>query len=165
MKISIIVAMSVNRVIGKGKSLPWKLPADLRHFKELTMGHWVVLGRKTFESIGRPLPGRRLIVVTHQVEYSADGVEIAHSVDQALSVAEGGEVFIAGGGQIYNQTIGRADRIYITLVEREFEGDTRFPPLDASNWQQVFEECHQADEKNPVPYRFQIYERNIKTIG
>ena len=159
MKISIIVAMSMNRVIGKGNCLPWRLPADLRHFKELTMGHCVVLGRKTFESIGRPLPGRRLIVVTQQVGFAADGVAIAHSVDQALSMAEGDEVFIAGGGQIYNQTIGQADRIYVTLVEREFEGDTRFPPLEQSNWHQVFEECHQADEKNPVPYRFQIYER------
>jgi dihydrofolate reductase len=129
------------------------------------MGHWVVLGRKTFESIGRPLPGRRLIVVTHQAGFAAAGVEIAHSVDQALRVAEGDEVFIAGGGQVYHQTIGRADRIYITLVESEFEGDTHFPPLNESDWQRVFEECHQADERNPVPYRFQIYERNIETRG
>lgn len=165
MKISIIVALSANRMIGRGNSLPWRLPADLRHFKELTMGHWVVLGRKTFESIGRPLPGRRLIVVTHQAGFAAAGVTIAHSVEQALRMAEGDEVFIAGGGQIYQQTIGRADRIYITFVESEFEGDTCFPPLDESDWQRVFEECHQVDERNPVPYRFQIYERKIETRG
>ena len=159
MKISIIVAMAKNQVIGKGNGLPWRLPGDLRHFKELTMGHWLILGRKTFESIGKPLPGRSLIVVTRQAGFTAAGVNVAHSVDQALGMAEGNEVFIAGGGQVYHQILSRADRIYITFVEGEFDGDTYFPSLDESTWQQVSDEGHGADERNPVPYRFQIYER------
>ena len=162
MMISIIVAMSTNRVIGKGNGLPWRLPADLRHFKELTMGHWLILGRKTFESIVSPLPGRNLIVVTNQEGFIAAGVKIAHSIDQALRMAEGDEVFIAGGGQVYRQTLNRADRIYVTLVEDDFEGDTFFPPLDESDWEQVSEECHSPDEKNLYPYRFRVYERKIE---
>ena len=161
MMISIIVAMSTNRVIGKGNGLPWKLPADLLRFKELTMGHWLIIGRKTFESIGKPLPGRRMIVVTKQEGFIAAGVRIAHSVDQALRMADDGEVFIAGGGQIYSQTLNRANRIYVTFVEGDFEGDTYFPPLDESDWVQVSEECHSPDEKNLHPYCFRVYERKI----
>src|SRR5215471_20993607 len=123
MTISIIVAMSSNRVIGLKKALPWRLSADLKRFKQLTMGHCLIMGRKTFESIGRPLPGRTMIVVTHQNDYERAGVEVVHSVDQALAKAGGDEVFIGGGAGIYRQTIDRADKLYLTVIEKEFAGD------------------------------------------
>jgi dihydrofolate reductase len=162
MKISIIVAMSRNRVIGQGDALPWKLPADLRRFKLLTMGHWLILGRKTFDSIGKPLAGRHMIVVTHQEGFAPGGIQVAHSVEQALEMARGDEVFIGGGAQIYHQTLGQADRLYMTLVEAKFEGDTFFPACDKSDWQLVSEECHDPDERNPFPYRFRVYERRFR---
>ncbi len=162
MNISIIVAMSTDRIIGMGNSLPWRLPADLRRFKTLTMGHGVILGRKTFESIGKPLPGRSLIVVTRQVEFVTEGVQVAHSVEQALEMAPGNEVFIAGGSQIYSQTLDRADRMYLTLVEGTFLGDTWFPAFGDREWQLLEEEHHSPDEKNLYPYCFRVYERRSR---
>jgi dihydrofolate reductase len=159
MKISLIVAMSKNRVIGQGDALPWRLPADLRRFKLLTMGHWLILGRKTFETIGKPLAGRHMIVVTHQEGFAPTGIQVAHSVEQALAMANGDEVFVAGGAQIYNQTLDRANRLYMTFVKGEFEGDAFFPVFDESDWQLVSEEGYDRDEKNLVPYCFRIYDR------
>jgi dihydrofolate reductase len=159
MKISIIVAMSRNRMIGQGDALPWRLPADLRRFKLLTMGHWLILGRKTFDTIGKPLAGRYMIVVTHQEGFAPTGIQVAHSVEEALAMANGDEVFVAGGAQIYNQTLDRADRLYMTLVEGEFEGDVFFPVIDESDWQLVSEEGYDPDEKNLFPCCFRIYDR------
>lgn len=159
MIISIIVAMSVNRVIGRDNRLPWRLPADLQRFKRLTMGHCLIMGRKTFESIGRPLPGRTIIVLTRRRDYAPPGVLVAHTVDEALALAQGDEVFIAGGAEIYRQTLPLADRLYLTLIEKEIPGDAFFPPLNEADWQLVSQERYDADETNPFPHRFLIYER------
>jgi dihydrofolate reductase len=159
MTISIIVAMSLNRVIGRDNRLPWKLPADLRRFKRLTMGHCLIMGRKTYESIGRPLPGRTVIVLTRQPDYAPPGVLVAHTLDEALALASGDEIFVAGGAEIYRQTLPLADRLYLTLIEREIAGDAYFPPLNEADWQLISQEHYDADEANPYPHRFFVYER------
>lgn len=161
MTISIIVAMTADRVIGRDNTLPWRLPADLRRFKRLTLGHHLVVGRKTWESIGRPLPGRKMVVITRQRDFRADGVEVVHSVDDALAVArENGEdeVFIAGGEEIYRQTLARAHRLYLTRVHATIEGDAFFPECDAAAWTEVEREDRAADEKNPHAFSFITYE-------
>jgi dihydrofolate reductase len=159
MKLSAIVAMASNRVIGANNQLPWRLPADLARFKRVTMGHTLVMGRKTYESIGRPLPGRTMIVVTRQPDFAPPGVKVAHSVDEALALARGDdEVFIAGGAELYAQTIGRLDRLYLTRIEREVPGDTRFPELDLSAWRLIEEDHHPATTPDALPYAFLTYE-------
>ena len=158
MKLSAIVAMAANRCIGKDNTLPWRLPADLKRFKQLTLGHTLVMGRRTYESIGRPLPGRTTVVVTRQAGYAPEGVRVAHSVEQALALAEGDEVFIAGGADLYQQTLGRVDRLYLTRIEREYAGDTFFPEVDLSRWRLIAEEPHPATETEP-PFSFLTYER------
>ncbi|MCZ6878412.1 MAG: dihydrofolate reductase [Acidobacteria bacterium] len=165
MRLSIIAAMSANRVIGSNNDLPWRLPADWKRFKKLTMGHHLIMGRKTFESIGQPLPGRTSVVITHQTDYApVGGVLVAHSIDQALQMVVGdNEVFVAGGAQIYQQMLPRADRLYLTSIHEEFEGDTDFPEFEESDWQLISEEGYEPDEKNPYPYTFLVYER--KTAG
>ncbi len=157
-RMSLIAAMAANRVIGRDNRLPWRLPADLKRFKRLTMGHALIMGRKTFESIGRPLPGRSTIVVTRQTGYAPPGVQVAHSVQEALDLA-GGEAFIAGGAGLFQETLPVADRLYLTLIEKEFEGDTFFPDFDPSGWRLVEEERHEPDAEVPYGYRFQIYDR------
>lgn len=160
MRLSIIAAMSANRVIGMNNDLPWRMPADWKHFKSLTMGHHLIMGRKTFESIDQPLPGRTTVVVTRQTGYAKEGVLVARSIDQALQMAAGDdEVFVAGGAQIYQQMLPRADRMYLTSIHEEFEGDTDFPEFEESDWQLISEENQEPDEKNPYPYSFLIYER------
>ncbi len=130
MIISIIAAMAKNRVLGKAGASPWHIPEDLRRFRELTMGHPVIMGRRTFEQVGRPLPGRRNIILTRRPDYEAPGCLVLHSVADALAAcAEAEEVFICGGGELYRQTISLADRIYLTVVDRECAGDTFFPPI------------------------------------
>lgn len=159
MRLSAIVAMAANRVIGAGNQLPWRLSADLARFKRLTMGHTLVLGRKTYESIGRPLPGRTFIVVTRQRDYAPAGVTVAHSVDEALALARArgdDEVFIAGGADIYAQTMDRIDRLYLTRIERDVPGDTYFPEVDLSGWRLVEEERHPEGD---LPFAFLTYER------
>ena len=161
MTISIIVAMTADRVIGRDNTLPWRLPADLRRFKRLTLGHHLVVGRKTWESIGRPLPGRKMVVITRQRDFRADGVEVVHSVDDALAVArENGEddVFIAGGEEIYRQTLARAHRLYVTRVHATIEGDAFFPEYDAADWTEIEREDRAADERNPHAFSFITYE-------
>lgn len=164
MRVSIIVAMSINRVIGHENKVPWRLPADLKRFKQLTMGHHLVMGRKTFESIGRALPGRTTVLVTTQLDYTPPpGVLVAHSLDQALRMAAGDdEVFIAGGAQIYSLALKRADRLYVTLVGATFEGDTSFPDYDHSHWQLASKEDRELDPDNPYPYSFIVYDRKGK---
>lgn len=134
--ISLIVAHDRNRVIGYKNGMPWHLPGDLQYFKATTMGKPVLMGRKTFESIGRPLPGRRNIVITRNASYQAEGIEVVGSLDEALSlVSEVPEVMIIGGEQIFTQSLPIADRLYITLIDETFEGDTYFPSYD--NWKKV----------------------------
>lgn len=144
MTLTAIAAVARNGVIGAQGDLPWRLPADLRRFKALTTGHVLVMGRKTFESIGRALPGRSTIVVTRQPGWSADGVRVASSVDDALVTAAelGPETFVAGGAEIYAQTLARADRLELTEVHAEPDGDTFFPGLDRSAWLEVAREPH-----------------------
>lgn len=158
MKLAAIVAMASNRCIGKDNTLPWRLPADLKRFKQLTMGHTLVMGRKTYESIGRPLPGRTMVVLTRQKDYAPQGVQVAHSLEQALELARGDEVFIAGGADLYQQTLGHLRRLYLTRIERDYEGDTFFPDVDLSGWRLVEEEHHPATATEP-PFTFLTYER------
>ncbi|HVG58887.1 MAG TPA: dihydrofolate reductase [Hyalangium sp.] len=160
MRLSAIVAMARNRVIGANNQLPWRLPADLARFKRLTMGHTLVMGRKTYESIGRPLPGRTMVVVTRQHGYAPQGVKVAHSVDEALALAQGDdEVFIIGGAELFAQTMNRLDRLYLTLIEREIPGDTFFPEVDLSRWKLIEQEHHPASTPEALPHAFLTYER------
>jgi dihydrofolate reductase len=155
--IKIIVAMSKNRVIGNNNELIWKLSSDLKRFKELTTGHSVVMGRKTYESIGKPLPNRRNIIITRNLEYKVDGCEIVSSLEEALLLTNN-DCFIIGGGEIYNQSIELADRIYLTLVHKEFEGDTTFPEL-GKEWAKMSRKDFESDEKNEYNYSFIEYDR------
>ena len=135
MLISLIAAMDKNRLIGKDNGLPWRLPADLRHFKTITMGKPVIMGRKTHESIGFVLPGRHNIVVTHNQSYSADGCSVVHSFEQALQAAANvDEVVVIGGATLYKSALAKADRLYLTFIEGEFNGDAYFPEFDISMW-------------------------------
>jgi dihydrofolate reductase len=158
---SIIAALSANNVIGRNNRLPWHLSADLKRFKMLTLGHHLLVGRKTFESLDGPLPGRTVVVITHDRAFAADGVLTAPSVERALELARlDPEVFIGGGAQIFEQTIHRAERMYLTRVHAEMEGDAFFPEFDdVTEWNLVDVEHHEADEKNDYPYSFLTYER------
>jgi dihydrofolate reductase len=160
MRVSLIAAMANNRAIGLGNALPWRLPADQRYFKAKTMGHTLIMGRRTFESIGeRALPGRKTIVVSGRPDYSRPGVEVAKSLDEALALAEGDEVFVAGGEGIFREALPRADRLYLTHIERDFPGDTFFPELDESAWRLVERERHEATAETPFAYAFEVWER------
>lgn len=162
MRLSLIVAMAENRTIGKDNALPWRLPADLRRFRRLTTGHSVIMGRRSYESIGRPLPERTNIVVTRHPGYRADGCLIAHTLEQALSLAQGArEIFVIGGAQIYAQTLKHADRIYLTLVHAQVPGDTFFPAVDMSTWHETEREIHAADDKHTYRYSFVTLERAV----
>jgi dihydrofolate reductase len=159
---SIIVAAAENGVIGREGQLPWRLSADLQRFKQLTIGHAVLMGRKTYESIGRPLPGRRMIVITKQHDYRAEGVEIARSLDEAYRrAAEQGETeaFIIGGAEIFREAMPNAERLYFTRVHAVLQGDTYFPPLDNERWKLTSEETHDADAKNEYPFTFEVHKR------
>lgn len=152
--------MAQNRVIGRDNTIPWRLPADLKHFKTITMGHTVILGRKTFDSIGKALSGRRWIVLTRQRDWRCSGVEVAHDLDDALRmVTEELEVFVAGGADVYRQALPRADRLYLTVIHTDIEGDARFPELDMSRWKQLEDQPHAPDDRNTLAYSFRRYER------
>lgn len=162
MKVSLIVAAAENGVIGRNNALPWRLSADLQRFKALTMGHAIVMGRKTYESIGQPLPGRRMIVVTRQPGYSAPGVEVASGFDSALAIAKlhnESELFVIGGAEIFALAAPLAERLYLTRVHAEVPGDVRFPPIDPAAWRLLESQPHPADGKNEYPFTFQRYER------
>jgi dihydrofolate reductase len=162
MRKSIIVAMDQNNGIGYQNRLPWHLPAELKIFKSRTMDHHMIMGRKTYESIGKPLPGRTTIVVTRKLDYQAEGCLIAHSVREALDLAERrgeNEVFICGGTQIYHETLQEADRLYLTRVHSKFQIDASFPVFDLSQWEEISIDFHPADVENPHPFTFFIYER------
>lgn len=159
-KISIIVALATNRVIGIENRLPWHLPGDMKWFRQHTLGKPILMGRKTFESLGRPLPGRQNIVITSDTAYRAEGATIAHSIDHALQLAgDAGEIMIIGGESFYRQMLPHADRLILTLVHAEVEGDAWFPEFDWNKWQEVTREDHPADEKNPYAYSFLVLER------
>ncbi|TDG16049.1 dihydrofolate reductase [Seongchinamella unica] len=166
MQLAVIVAAAENGVIGRNNALPWHLPEDLKYFKRVTLGKPVVMGRKTFESIGRPLPGRTNIVITRKESWSAAGVKVVHSLDEALALAEeiavidgATELMVIGGAEIYRAALPRADRLYFTEVHAEVEGDALLPDIDWSTWTEVSRERFAASEANPYPYSFAVYER------
>ncbi|WP_047152108.1 dihydrofolate reductase [Aneurinibacillus tyrosinisolvens] len=157
--ISIVVAMDQNRVIGKDNRLPWHLPADLAYFKAVTIGHVIVMGRKTYEAIGKPLPGRENVVLTRDQAYEAEGCIIVHSVGEALSAFDGKQIDVIGGAQIIAQFLPYTDTIYLTLIEESFEGDTFFPEISEEEWKLVSRKAGIKDEKNPYTYYFLVYKR------
>jgi len=158
--ISFLFAMGKNRVIGKDNGLPWYLPADLAHFKRLTMGHTIVMGRKTYESIGKALPGRNNIVVTTDRNYKAEGCTVVHSINEARECFNREEeVFVIGGTKLFNAFYPYADRMYVTYINEEFEGDTFFPEIEDVRWQCTSIEKGIRDEKNPYDYSFIVYDR------
>jgi dihydrofolate reductase len=157
-KISLVCAMANNRVIGKDNQMPWHLPADLKHFKAVTMSKPIVMGRKTYESIGRPLPGRQNVVISRNKDYVAAGCDVVDSIEAALELLDGQpEIMIIGGGFLYSQMINQADHLYLTFIDLEVDGDTQFPEFEHLNLQQGDTESHTADEKNPYNYRFVDY--------
>ncbi len=148
--------MAHDRIIGKDNQMPWHLPADLRHFKTITLGKPVVMGRRTFESIGRPLPGRRNLVVSRNPSWQAQGAERVSSLLAALARVDGvEEVMVIGGGQLYAEALPLADCLYLTHIDVALAGDTRFPAYAALGWHSLGKECHAADERNPYPYCFE----------
>lgn len=159
---TLIVAASQNDVIGRAGDLPWRLPDDLKQFKRRTMGHAVVMGRRTYESIGRPLPGRMNIVVSRRHDWSAPGVSVAHGIDQAIDLAAAAghaRVFIIGGQQVYAAAIGRADRLVLTRVHAELEGDARFEGFEADQWKLLASEKHPADTRHAYAFTVMDYQR------
>lgn len=159
-RLSLIVAMARNRVIGAGNRIPWHLPAELKLFKAITMGHHIVMGRNTWESIGRLLPGRTTVIVTRQPEYRVDGAIVAPSLDAALQACHGDdEIFVIGGAQLYAAALPRADRLYLTVVDAEVTGDTIMPAFDLNDWQQTASQAFAADAKNPYDYVQTVYDR------
>jgi dihydrofolate reductase len=160
MRISIIAALARDRVIGKDAGMPWHLPAELAHFKKLTMGKPIVMGRRTFDSIGRLLPGRRNIVITRDPGYRLQGAVVVHSIEDALAAADGAEeTMIIGGGHLYRQLLNRVSRLYLTLIEADIEGDTFFPELDESEWEMKDRTFRPADEKNEYAMSFLVLDR------
>jgi dihydrofolate reductase len=163
MRLSIIAALSTNGVIGRDNGLPWHLSTDLKRLKALTMGHHFLMGRKTYESVGRPLPGRTIVAITRQQGYTPPGIIVVHSLEDAIRVAADAnddEAFIGGGAEIFEQALHRADRMYLTRVHAEVEGDTWFPEFDdVSEWHLTDAEHFDADEKNDYPFSFLTYER------
>lgn len=162
--ISIIAALDKNRLIGSTKGLPWYLPADLVHFKKVTLGKPVIMGRRTHETIGKPLPERKNIVLTRDEDFRAPGCIVVHSTEEALRKAAehppaGGEIMIIGGGQIYKEFLPLTDRMYLTLIDHEFTGDVYFPEFDWNEWREVKREEHEPDSKNPYKYTFVTLER------
>lgn len=166
MRLSMAFAMAQNRVIGRDNALPWHLPKDLQYFKAITLGKPIIMGRKTFDSIGRPLPGRPNIVITRNVDWQQDGVYVVHTVDEALALGESlakeqgaDELMVIGGSQIYTELLDRAERLYMTQVHAEVEGDDYFPEFAMSDWRQISQEHHSADESNPYDYSFLVLDR------
>jgi dihydrofolate reductase len=159
--ISLIWAMDENRVIGLHNQLPWRLPEDLKFFKRMTMGHPIAMGRKTYESIGKPLPGRENIVITRDESYRPEGCVIMNSIDELMSYAaeKDDEVFVIGGAEIFKEVLPKADKLYLTMIHDQFEGDTFFPVFDIDKWELETREIGVRDEKNPYDYEFLIYKR------
>lgn len=165
-QVSIIAAMGRNRGLGFGNKLPWHLPDDLKRFKEFTRGHAVIMGRRTFESIGRPLPDRKNIIVSRDGGYAAPGCEVVASIEEAFKAADGdtaggdGEVFVIGGAQIYALALPYAAKMYLTFVDAEVPADAFFPAFDEAAWTVTASESHAADGKHPYPFVFKVFERS-----
>lgn len=158
-RISIIVACAANRVIGAGGKMPWHLPEDLRRFKQITMGHTIVMGRKTWESIGRLLPGRRHVIITRQPGYGVAGATVVHSIDAAISAAgDDREIFIIGGSEIYALALPETDRILLTEIKKDFEGDTYFPGIASGEWREIGR-ANMQDNASGMQYDFVTMER------
>lgn len=159
-RISLIAAMDQNRVIGRDNKIPWRLPAEQQWFKAVTMGKPILMGRKTFESIGRPLPGRHNIVLTTNRGYTAEGCTVVHSIEEAITAAgDEKELMVIGGAYLYAQMLPLADCLYLTFVEAEVEGDTYFPAIEPADWHIVREDYFPSDEKNPYSYRILVMRR------
>lgn len=166
MKISLIVAMDKNRVIGKDNDIPWRIPKDWQYVKRITTGHPIILGRKNLESIGKALPGRRNIILTRDKKFTFKGCEMAYSIQDALELCENEEeVFIFGGEQIYEMFLPYVEKMYITKIHHEFEGDTFFPKINFNEWKEVSVEKGITDDENPYIYYFHIYERENLSAG
>lgn len=166
MIVSLIAAVSDNGVIGRDGGLPWRLPADLRFFKLTTLGHTVIMGRKTWDEIGKPLPNRRNVVVTRNDARTFPGATRAPDLAAALALAAAeDEVFVIGGGELYRQALPLADRLYLTHVHAEIEGDTRFPEWDPPEWSVAWEERHEADERHPYAFTIRRYDRSEEGEG
>ena len=162
MRLSIIVAMDDNQLIGKDNALPWHLPADLGYFKKTTTGKTVLMGRKTYESIGRPLPNRRNVIVSRNEAFKAEGCEVVASIEAALELAKSDdEVMVMGGASFYEQMLPSVDRLYITQIEGVYEGDAHFPTFDKELFVETFRQSHTPDEKNQHTYHFTILDRKI----
>lgn len=160
--ISLLYAMDKNRLIGRNNQLPWHLPQDLAYFKRVTMDHKIVMGRKTFDSIGKPLPGRENIIITRDKNYLCDGCKVLHSIDELLELSSSHkdeEIFVIGGAEIFKEILPFSDRLYITYIHHEFEGDTFFPPTNESEWKMISKEPGIKNEKNPYDYEFVVYEK------
>jgi dihydrofolate reductase len=159
--ISYIVAMDKNHVIGRNNELPWHLPADLAYFKKMTMGKPIIMGRKTHESIGRALPGRENIIVTRNKDYQSEGCKVVHSIDEIkqLEKETDQELSVIGGAELFKELFSVTDRLYITHIYHEFEGDTFFPDINWENWEVVEREMGVKDEKNPYDYEYVVYDR------
>jgi dihydrofolate reductase len=159
-RLSLIVAMAKNRVIGANGAIPWKLPNELQLFKRVTMGHHIIMGRKTWESIGRLLPGRTTVIITRQKDYKVAGATMAGSLDDAISkCTDDSEIFVVGGGELYREALPRADRIYLTTVDTEPAGDTHMPGFDLAQWQETSVESFMPDERHAHGYRFSVLDK------
>ncbi len=157
-RINVIAAMAKNRTIGIKNTLPWHLPEDLKHFKALTMGHHIVMGRKTYESIGRPLPGRTTVIVTRDPNYRVEGCLTAHSIDAAIQACgDDPEVFFVGGADLYSQVLARADRLYLTEIQQEYAGDAHFPAFDKQSWRETARDAQVSAAG--LAYHFVTYDR------
>lgn len=168
MKLAMIWAMARNRTIGRNNALPWHLSEDLKYFKRVTMGKPIIMGRKTWDSIGRPLPGRTNIVISRDPDFHAEGVKVVNTLEQALAIAESigiidgsDEVVVMGGEQIYALALPKADRLYMTEVHADVEGDAYFPEFDRTQWQELARENHAATGPNPYDYSFVVLERKV----
>jgi dihydrofolate reductase len=162
MILSLLVAADENNVIGKDNKLPWHLPNDLKYFKNQTWGMPILMGRKTFESIGKPLQGRKSIVITRNKDWQHEGVDVVHSVEEAIKKAKDfdvKEIFVIGGAEIFNTSFNKANRIYLTRIHHQFEGDTYFPEVSTIDWNLVNQRFCSADEKNLYSHTFQVWER------
>lgn len=160
-QLSLIVAMAKNHAIGLNNTLPWRCPEDLKHFKALTMGHHMIMGRKTFDSIGKPLPGRTTVVVTRNADLSIPGCIVVHSLDAAIAACAGdSKIFIVGGADLYRQAIPRVDTMYITEIQQDVGGDAFFPAFDHAAWQEVARERRSQSEPQPLEYHFVTYQRS-----
>lgn len=165
-RLSLIVAMAKNRVIGADNRIPWHLPSELKLFKEVTMGHHIIMGRRTWESINRLLPGRTTVIVTRQPDYTVPGAIVVHSLQDAFAASAGDdEVFVIGGAELFRETLPAADRLHLTIVDAAPGGDTYMPDIDWSAWRETTSRSSPADERNPLAFRYAMYERRNVTAA